>query len=221
MKLKKKLKLLLIISIIICTMAVIFFIIDYRRVSRKELPIFAKQTSIAKDGGTTIYKGLGYTVIDFNSIGGYDEIKIGPWNMSIYDFENEREYYEKKRQEDQNTIEDNKKEQKEVIQKGKKIKANILDDKLFDNLKLNIGDIYNVLGKESEIVVFCSVLSGEYPKVGDIFYVETNDSQYVYEIVVSNIEKKSNSEGSETLLVYFDGVNEEDIKVTPQIRRLK
>ena len=41
------------------------------------------------DGGTIEYFGLGYKVIDFNMLNGYDEMKIGSWFMKYEDFENE------------------------------------------------------------------------------------------------------------------------------------
>ena len=33
------------------------------------------------DGGTIEYFGLGYKVIDFNRLSGYDEVKVGTWFM--------------------------------------------------------------------------------------------------------------------------------------------
>lgn len=44
--------------------------------------------------------GLGYKIIDFHTLGGYDEIKIGSWFMDYNDFDEERQLYEKKYQEE-------------------------------------------------------------------------------------------------------------------------
>jgi hypothetical protein len=46
------------------------FMIDYNR-ALKDMPlIFAIRTQLYKDGGTSIYKGLGYQVIDYNQLDG-------------------------------------------------------------------------------------------------------------------------------------------------------
>ena len=47
------------------------------------------------DGGTIEYLGLGYKVIDFHTIAGFDDIKIGTWFMDYNDFEEEIKAYEK------------------------------------------------------------------------------------------------------------------------------
>ena len=230
MKIGKKLKFLIIISIVICIMGLTFFIIDYIRVSKQKLPIFAIETTAFLDGGTTIYTGLGYKVIDFNSVGGYDEIKIGSWNMSIYDFEEERRICEKgfyEGNEEKNVIEEKKEKQQVTEEKEKEqqeikiIKENISDDRLFDSLKLRVGDIYNVESKNGFIVVFCSVISGEKPKIGDVFALESKEDGYVCKATVYEVEERSNSDGSKLLLVYFEGARAEDLEFTPQIRRLK
>jgi len=45
------------------------------------------------DGGTTEYFGLGYKVIDFHSLAGFDDVKIGTWAMQYEDFEEEMKYF--------------------------------------------------------------------------------------------------------------------------------
>ena len=47
------------------------------------------------DGGTIEYWGLGYKVIDFHTIAGFDDIKIGTWFMDYNDFEEEIKAYGK------------------------------------------------------------------------------------------------------------------------------
>ena len=89
---KKEIKILLIILGVIIILGLIFFIVDYIRVQKQEKPIFCINYATANDGGTNEYLGLGYKVIDFNMLNGYDEIKIGTWFMKYEDFENEYDY---------------------------------------------------------------------------------------------------------------------------------
>ena len=49
-----------------------------------------------KDGGTIEYFGLGYKVIDFHTLAGFDDIKIGTWLMDYNDFQEEIKEYEKR-----------------------------------------------------------------------------------------------------------------------------
>lgn len=89
MKMRKGIKVALIILGVIIILGLIFFAIDYNRVKNGEKPIFCINTATANDGGTKEYLGLGYKVIDFNRLDGYDEVKIGTWSMKYEDFENE------------------------------------------------------------------------------------------------------------------------------------
>ena len=92
---KKGIKVLFIILGVIIILGLIFFAIDYSRVQKQEKPLFCIQhpAGIIMDGGTVEYLGLGYKVIDFNRVNGYDEMKIGSWFMKYEDFENEYNNY--------------------------------------------------------------------------------------------------------------------------------
>lgn len=92
---KKGIKVLLIVLGVIIILGLVFFAIDYNRVQKQEKPIFCIQNpaGVIMDGGTVEYFGLGYKVIDFNMLNGYDEIKIGSWFMKYEDFENEFKNY--------------------------------------------------------------------------------------------------------------------------------
>lgn len=92
---KKGIKIFLIIIGFIIIFGLIFFAVDYNRVKNQEKPIFCIQhpAGVIMDGGTIEYFGLGYKVIDFNMLNGYDEIKIGSWFMKYEDFENEYNNY--------------------------------------------------------------------------------------------------------------------------------
>ena len=93
---KKGIKILLIILGVIIILGLIFFTVDYNRVQKQEKPIFCINYSTLRDGGTKAYIGLGYKVIDFNMLNGYDEIKIGSWFMKSEDFEDEYSTYTEK-----------------------------------------------------------------------------------------------------------------------------
>lgn len=91
---KKVLKIICIILVIIIVTAIIFFAVDYSKVKKQKKPIFCILKSEANDGGTKIYMGLGYKIIDFQTLSGFDDIKIGTWSMDYDDFNNEIKAYE-------------------------------------------------------------------------------------------------------------------------------
>ena len=92
----KKLKIFLIVLGIIFILGIVFFTIDYNRVQKQEKPIFCLNVTTYRDGGTKEYYGLGYKVIDFHTLEGFDDIKIGTWFMKYKDFEAEMKLYEDK-----------------------------------------------------------------------------------------------------------------------------
>ena len=96
-----------------------FFVVDYNRVKNQEKPIFCIQNTagMLADGGTIEYFGLGYKVIDFHTIAGFDDIKIGTWFMDYNDFEEEIKAYEKKFEESLSTNEENNSDSENVIMK--------------------------------------------------------------------------------------------------------
>ena len=93
---KKLLKVVGLILVILIILGIIFFIIDYSRVKNNETPLFCILKDEANDGGTKIYLGLGYKVIDFHTLAEYDDIKIGSWFMDYNDFEEEMKEYEER-----------------------------------------------------------------------------------------------------------------------------
>ena len=108
MFMKKVLKILVIIIGIIVVLGVVFFIVDYNRVQKQEKPIFCIQNpaGIINDGGTIEYFGSGHKVIDFHTLAGYDDIKIGSWFMDYNDFEEEMKEYEERFEEELRQNED-------------------------------------------------------------------------------------------------------------------
>ena len=89
-------KVLSIIIGIVIILGILFFIVDYSRVKNNQIPIFCIPVGIAMDGGTIEYLGLGYKVIDFHTVAGFDDIKIGNWFMKYNDFKEEMQKYEMK-----------------------------------------------------------------------------------------------------------------------------
>ena len=104
MFMKKCLKVIGIVLGIIVILGIVFFAIDYNRVQKQEKPIFCikNPAGIISDGGTIEYFGIGYKVIDFHTLAGYDDIKIGSWFMDYNDFEEEMKEYEKEFEEELN-----------------------------------------------------------------------------------------------------------------------
>lgn len=57
-------------------------ITDICRLEQNLEPIFSIKMGAYSDGGTKEYLGLGYKIIDYNKLDGYDGYKIGTWFMS-------------------------------------------------------------------------------------------------------------------------------------------
>lgn len=116
---KKILKVVVGILGIIVVLGIVFFTVDYNRVKKQEKPIFCIKdpAGVILDGGTIEYLGLGYKVIDFHTIAGFDDIKIGTWFMDYNDFEEEIKAYEKKYKEKLLMNEENNSDLENVIMK--------------------------------------------------------------------------------------------------------
>ena len=115
-------------------LGIIFFTIDYNKIKNNQLPIFCIKdpAGTVMDGGTIIYWGLGYKVIDFHTISGYDDIKIGPWSMQYNDFDDEIEQYDKIRN--------------EKIEKIQSSKVSTIEIKnLSTTCNLDIDEMYQIL----------------------------------------------------------------------------
>lgn len=95
---KKTFKVICGILGIIVALGIVFFTVDYNRAKNQEKPIFCIQNpaGMLADGGTKEYFGLGYKVIDFHTLAGFDDVKIGSWSMKYDDFKEEMREYEEK-----------------------------------------------------------------------------------------------------------------------------
>ena len=118
--LTRKQKIIARLVVILCIgILIVTFTVDYNRVKNQKKPIFCIQSpaGVILDGGTIEYFGLGYKVIDFHTIAGFDDIKIGTWFMDYNDFEEEIKAYEKKFEESLSTNEENNSDSENVIMK--------------------------------------------------------------------------------------------------------
>ena len=97
---KNLIKVLLIIIALVIGLALIFLGVDLSRAKNDEKPIFCILKTEVNDGGTKIYLGLGYKVIDFHTLNGFDRVKVGTWLMNYDDFKHEIEENTNKQPED-------------------------------------------------------------------------------------------------------------------------
>ena len=143
MLMKKILKVVVGILGIIVVLGIVFFTVDYNRVKNQKRPIFCIQSpaEVILDGGTIEYFGLGYKVIDFHTIAGFDDIKIGTWFMDYNDFEEEIKAYEKKFEESLSTNKENNSDLENVIMKvdGTTIKPTSISIIIINNNDNEIG----------------------------------------------------------------------------------
>lgn len=65
--------------LIICSISVITFLIDQSRISANKKPLAALLVGEVKDGGTKIYYGIGYKIIAYDKLNGYNKGHIGPY----------------------------------------------------------------------------------------------------------------------------------------------
>ena len=101
---KKKIKIILIIISIIIVLGIIFYFVDTNRAKNNQKPLFCIKTGSLLDGGTIEYLGIGYKVIDFHTLAGFDDVKIGTCSMDYDDFRSEMKVYEDKHFEELNGI---------------------------------------------------------------------------------------------------------------------
>ena len=79
----RKFKRVIIITAIFAILIVILMLVtDIFVLENGKQPIFSIRIGAYLDGGTTVYLGCGYKIIDYNKLDGYDGYKIGTWFMS-------------------------------------------------------------------------------------------------------------------------------------------
>lgn len=203
---KKVLKTIIIIFLIIIFVGVIFFVIDFNKVIKNERPIFCIPYKDVNDGGTVIYLGIGYKVIDYNIINGYDEIEIGNLFMK-YDASKVKDVQDKITTENKdiviiknseffenNASVENIKLIDDFIEKTSNSRRKILEEISLEIHEYNTKETYNIVkiiytpgilnNKENEDTIIC--VSGE----GEEFYKE----QFGYYTVIINNDENTKKE---------------------------
>ena len=92
---EKILKIVITIMLILIILILLFFTVDYKRAENNQKPLFCIHTKIHKDGGTTEYICLGYKVISFNTLSGYNKVQIGSYFMDYDDFNEDIKLFER------------------------------------------------------------------------------------------------------------------------------
>ena len=157
--LTRKQKIITRLVVILCIgILIVTFTVDYNRVKNQKKPIFCIKSPAGgiMDGGTIEYFGLGYKVIDFHTIAGFDDIKIGTWFMDYNDFEEEIKAYEKKFEENLSTNEENNSDSENVIMKvdSTTIKTTSISIIIINNTDNEIGYPNDEYGVCTDVVAF-------------------------------------------------------------------
>ena len=188
---KKILKVVVGILGIIVVLGIVFFMVDYNRVKNQEKPIFCIQNPDGgiMDGGTIEYFGLGYKVIDFHTIAGFDNIKIGTWFMDYNDFEEEIKAYEKKFEENLSTNKENNSDLENVIMK---VDSTTIKSTSISIIIINNND--NEIGYDQEYKIQKNI-NGEWKYLDYLPNTSWNDIAYIIK-ANSQTTKKLNLENT-------------------------
>ena len=191
MFMKKILKVVAGILGIIVVLGIVFFMVDYNRVKNQEKPIFCIQNPDGgiMDGGTIEYFGLGYKVIDFHTIAGFDDIKIGTWFMDYNDFEEEIKAYEKKFEENLSTNKENNSDLENVIMK---VDSTTIKPTSISIIIINNND--NEIGYDQEYKIQKNI-NGEWKYLDYLPNTSWNDIAYIIK-ANSQTTKKLNLENT-------------------------
>ena len=191
MLMKKILKVVVGILGIIVVLGIVFFTVDYNRVKNQEKPIFCIKdpAGVILDGGTIEYLGLGYKVIDFHTIAGFDDIKIGTWFMDYNDFEEEIKAYEKKFEESLSTNEENNSDLENVIMK---VDSTTIKPTSISIIIINNND--NEIGYDQEYKIQKNI-NGEWKYLDYLPNTSWNDIAYIIK-ANSQTTKKLNLENT-------------------------
>ena len=142
---KKIIKLVIAIIVALAIISGIMILVDCSSIKSEKEPIFAKMSATLNDGGTVIYTGFGYKIIDFHMLNGYDETKVGTLFTKPEDFSEEYKKYDVN-----------------LIPKDDDTNQNNGDN------KTNSGDIENESGDKNQVSGDTIISSGDYEvKSGD------------------------------------------------------
>ena len=141
------------------------------------------------DGGTIEYFGLGYKVIDFHTIAGFDNIKIGTWFMDYNDLEEEIKAYEKKFEENLSTNKENNSDLENVIMK---VDSTTIKPTSISIIIINNND--NEIGYDQEYKIQKNI-NGEWKYLDYLPNTSWNDIAYIIK-ANSQTTKKLNLENT-------------------------
>ena len=190
--LTRKQKIIARLVVILCIgILIVTFTVDYNRVKNQEKPIFCIQNPDGgiMDGGTIEYFGLGYKVIDFHTIAGFDDIKIGTWFMDYNDFEEEIKAYEKKFEENLSTNKENNSDLENVIMK---VDSTTIKPTSISIIIINNND--NEIGYDQEYKIKKNI-NGEWKYLDYLPNTSWNDIAYIIK-ANSQTTKKLNLENT-------------------------
>ena len=190
--LTRKQKIIARLVVILCIgILIVTFTVDYNRVKNQKKPIFCIKSPAGgiMDGGTIEYFGLGYKVIDFHTIAGFDDIKIGTWFMDYNDFEEEIKAYEKKFEENLSTNEENNSDLENVIMK---VDSTTIKPTSISIIIINNND--NEIGYDQEYKIQKNI-NGEWKYLDYLPNTSWNDIAYIIK-ANSQTTKKLNLENT-------------------------
>lgn len=181
---KKILKAILITLITLIALALSFFTIDYNRAKQNKPPIFCILKTAVNDGGTKIYIGCGYKVIDFKTLSGYKAVKIGNLSMQYEDFKEEIKKFE---------------ESQTIIPQTEIKKTYYLNiPVIIDYVTGDIEELY----KKSSVVVIADYIEDEYTELKNNSLPQTL-SKFKIKKIIKN--ETNNNLGSELLAERIGG----------------
>ena len=134
--------LFVLIFLAVCALG-IFFVIDYSRASEGQAPLFCIRAESVNDGGTVIYKGVFYKVIDYHKTINYnknifyDDVKIGTYGLKYEDYESEWN----------KLIEENKENEYNPVSTDQQSSIKDIVSGVTIDMKENVVDIENIINK--------------------------------------------------------------------------
>ena len=134
--------LFVLVFLAVCALG-IFFVIDYSRASEGQAPLFCIREDSVNDGGTVIYKGVFYKVIDYHKTINYsknifyDDVKIGTYGLKYEDYESEWN----------KLIEENKENEYNPVSTDQQSSIKDIVSGVTIDMKENVIDIENIINK--------------------------------------------------------------------------
>lgn len=168
---KKIIKLVIAIIFALAIISGIMILVDCSSIKSEKEPIFAKMSSALNDGGTVVYTGFGYKIIDFHMLNGYDETKVGTLFTKPEDFSEEYKKYDVNlipKDDDKNQNDDDNKINSGDTEKESGDKNQVSDDAVVSSgdYEVKSGDTVTASGEKNNNLEQ-STQSGDLEKSGD------------------------------------------------------